>query len=78
MRGATVEVKCKNCTTVFTARVADRKRGWGKYCSKSCKAQKCVNGKRAYGNYHNRKQNDNYDGAVSLSIEDMSHCQEPA
>lgn len=42
MRGATVEVKCANskCGIMFTARVADRKRGWGKFCSKSCKAVK--------------------------------------
>jgi len=39
VRGAKVEVKCKGCRTVFLARVADRKRGWGKYCSKSCKAK---------------------------------------
>lgn len=40
MRGATVDVKCAcGCGTVFTARVADRKRGWGKYSSKSCKAR---------------------------------------
>jgi len=38
MRGRTVEVKC-SCGETFTARVADRKRGWGKYCSKSCKAK---------------------------------------
>jgi len=25
---------------MFMARVADRKRGWGKFCSKSCKATK--------------------------------------
>lgn len=36
-RGRTVSVKCK-CGTTFQARVADRKRGWGKFCSKSCKA----------------------------------------
>jgi len=40
MRGKTIEVKCKNCNELFTARVADRKRGWGKFCSKSCKAKK--------------------------------------
>lgn len=40
MRGATVEVKCQRCKEPFTARVADRKRGWGKFCSKSCKAIK--------------------------------------
>lgn len=28
-----------NCTKPFTPRVADVKRGWGKFCSKSCKAQ---------------------------------------
>ena len=39
-RGKTVEVKCKNCGEMFTARIADRKRGWGKFCSKSCKAKK--------------------------------------
>lgn len=37
-RGAMVEVSCKCCNQKFMARVADRKRGWGKYCSKSCKA----------------------------------------
>lgn len=35
-----VTVKCENCPTVFEARIADRKRGWGKFCSKSCKAIK--------------------------------------
>lgn len=37
-----VEVKCKQCDSLFMARVADRKRGWGKFCSKSCKAKKQV------------------------------------
>ncbi len=35
-----VEVKCKQCKEPFMAKVADRKRGWGKFCSKSCKAKK--------------------------------------
>lgn len=34
-----VEQKCKNCKSVFYPRVADVKRGWGKFCSKSCKAK---------------------------------------
>ncbi len=38
MRGATVTVNCARCRDPFTARVADRKRGWGRFCSKSCKA----------------------------------------
>ncbi len=37
-RGATVKVNCKNCGNPFDARVADRKRGWGRFCDKSCKA----------------------------------------
>lgn len=35
-----VEVKCGQCKDSFMARVIDRKRGWGIYCSKSCKAKK--------------------------------------
>lgn len=37
-RGAKQAVKCKCCKVEFQARVADIKRGWGKFCSKSCKA----------------------------------------
>lgn len=44
-----VEVKCKQCQEPFMARVADRKRGWGKFCSKSCKAKGQTNSK---GNQH--------------------------
>jgi hypothetical protein len=40
VRGETIQVKCLRCRVEFTARVADRKRGWGRYCSKSCKAVK--------------------------------------
>ena len=37
-RGATVETICA-CGATFHPRVADVKRGWGKFCSKSCKAK---------------------------------------
>jgi hypothetical protein len=37
-RGKKVERKCKSCGASFMARVADVKRGWGRSCSKSCKA----------------------------------------
>ena len=37
-RGKTVQCKCLDCGNEFTARVADRKRGWAKCCSKSCAA----------------------------------------
>lgn len=40
IRGAMKTVKCKCCKKPFEARVADIKRGWGKFCSKSCKAKK--------------------------------------
>lgn len=36
----TVEITCKcGCGRKKQVRVADRKRGWGKYFSKSCKAK---------------------------------------
>jgi len=38
-RGQMVKCNCKECHTEFEARVADRKRGWGKFCSKSCAAK---------------------------------------
>lgn len=31
---------CKTCSKPFQARMADVKRGWAQYCSKSCKAIK--------------------------------------
>jgi hypothetical protein len=37
---ATATYKCVKCGNPFTARTADRKRGWARYCSKSCKAVK--------------------------------------
>jgi hypothetical protein len=40
IRGLTCTCKCRNCGNMFTARVVDRKRGWAKFCSKSCKAQR--------------------------------------
>jgi len=37
---STAIYQCKNprCKEHFVARVADRKRGWARFCSKSCKA----------------------------------------
>lgn len=39
-RGATATYKCGHCGGPFTARTADRKRGWARFCSKSCKARR--------------------------------------
>ncbi|MDX5592540.1 hypothetical protein [Pseudovibrio sp. SPO723] len=36
--GKRVIVSCKCCDKPFKARVSDRKRGWGRFCSKSCSA----------------------------------------
>ncbi len=49
------EVKCI-CGTLFHARAADVARGWGKFCSKSCKAtaqEKRTGQNAAY--YHRKK-----------------------
>ncbi len=37
---ATQQYNCKWCKGPFTARVADRNRGWALYCCKSCKAMR--------------------------------------
>ncbi len=47
--GVKVDVNCKNCGKHFEARKADVQRGWGKFCSKSCKASK-----QAYNGYLHR------------------------
>jgi hypothetical protein len=36
----TVDRSCEWCKKPFTARSADVKRGWARFCSKSCKAMK--------------------------------------
>jgi hypothetical protein len=46
-RGKTSQYRC-HCGAMFTARVADRKRGWARFCSKSCKA---VQQERCTGQY---------------------------
>ncbi len=50
-----VIVVCKNlrCQKSFSVRVADRKRGWGKYCSKSCKASVQNRGRGSSNNWRN-------------------------
>ena len=48
------KVKCKCCGNIFEARTADIKRGWGKYCSKSCKAKKQESRTGQFKNFQNR------------------------
>lgn len=63
MRGKTKKVKCKNqrCGDEFEARVADVKRGWGKYCSKSCKAQHQESLTGGYRHYQGRAGREQFD-----------------
>lgn len=37
---STAQYQCQTCGGAFTARTADRARGWARFCSKSCKARK--------------------------------------
>jgi hypothetical protein len=53
-KGKMVTVKCESCNNDFEARVADRKRGWAKFCSKSCKAKKQESKTHRYRTYMNK------------------------
>lgn len=63
------EVKCKCCGDKFQARTADVKRGWGKFCSKSCKAKKQERKTGQMAAYLNRQRqysktyDDDFDGS---------------
>lgn len=56
-RGATAQYTCKCCGGLFIARVADRKRGWARFCSKSCKATKQEARTGQHRDYMNRRDN---------------------
>lgn len=38
-RGIHITTECEHCKGSFNARLADIRRGWGRYCTKTCKAQ---------------------------------------
>jgi hypothetical protein len=59
---ATAAYKCKCCGEPFTARVADRNRGWARYCSKRCKAIKQEQQTGQYAAFKN-STNDEVDDA---------------
>lgn len=54
-RGATATYKCRCCGNDFDARIADRKRGWALYCSKTCKAIKQEQRTGQYAAYQTRQ-----------------------
>lgn len=55
-----ITVKCICCNDKFQARVVDRKRGHGLYCSKSCKAKKQKKKTVQYEKYVNRHRTEEY------------------
>lgn len=71
-KGTKVQVKCKRCKQPFMARVADRARGWGKFCSKSCKAIKQERRTGQYAGYL-RGQN-SVEGSNRWTDDDGNRC----
>ena len=70
-RGSKVEVLCAcGCGKKFMARVADRKRGWGRFFSKSCKAKYQ---ERHTGQYRDFLRN----SREERDIEDTFHPHDP-
>lgn len=55
-----VTVNCEHCGDSFRARVCDRKRGWGRYCSHSCTA-------KGTARYQNGSANPNWKGGISTN-----------
>lgn len=55
-----VQVTCEynRCAKLFTASVADRKRGWARFCSKSCKAFAQEKKTGQYAAYQARRNSD--------------------
>lgn len=72
---ATVTVKCKGCGSPFQARVADRNRGWGKFCSKSCKAIKQT---QHFASGANPKGYERHDGLSEMKHKVCDTCGAPA
>lgn len=58
MSAATATYKCACCGDPFTARKADRARGWARFCSKSCKAKKQEARTGQYRAYQERRDGD--------------------
>lgn len=72
-RGKKVQRKCRRCHEPFMARVADVKRGWGKFCGKSCKAitqEKQTGQHRAYMERRNRHYEGTFSNAHQFSNEE--------
>ena len=66
---ATQTYKCAACGDPFTARVADRARGWARYCSKSCKAIKQEQRTGQYRAYMQRREGVCFPGQDEDSVQ---------
>lgn len=53
-----VERRCLWCKRTFLARAVDVKRGWAKFCSKSCKASQQ---EKRTGQYRNHQERDGHE-----------------
>jgi hypothetical protein len=68
-----VDRKCKCCGTSFQARAVDVKRGWGRYCSKSCKAIRQESRTGQYRRYQQRQSGiSRDDGAFAMSPAELA------
>jgi endogenous inhibitor of DNA gyrase (YacG/DUF329 family) len=68
-----VKRKCQCCGKEFEAKAADVKRGWAKFCSKSCKAIRQEQRTGAH-RAHSQRQQDAEDPNVAkpMSIADLA------
>lgn len=66
---STVQRVCLHCKEPFFARSADVKRGWAKFCSKSCKAVKQEQRTGQYREYQDRMEG----GDFGLPMFDNAH-----
>ena len=88
-----IEKKCQNCKAPMQVRLADHERGWGKFCSKSCKAKRQMKmtgiagpDYRASGQSVQQMQNGKYaksqfkrhDGISPMKHKKCAQCGEPA
>ena len=57
-----VDRHCKGCDQPFKARASDVKRGWGMFCSKSCKAIKQEQSTGQHAARLERRERDGHEG----------------
>lgn len=69
------ERKCQCCNIKFMARTADVKRGWAKFCSKSCKAVKQEARTGQYRAYKERTSDDSDHWGHIFASGDEGHGQ---